>query len=143
MSNWSTTEGNITEDGIYEMLKRREYITIVLYFIVFFAALVANLILIIIVVKDRYMQKYVVLDIQGHTLILYCFSVTNYFLVNLSVADLLVTIICMPNAAWRAYTDAYTFGEESCKIIAYLQGKVTMIIQSVILYGMFFRSICR
>lgn len=105
MSNSTTTEGNITEDGIYEMLKHREYITIVLYFIVFFAALVANLILIIIVVKDRYMQ-----------------NVTNYFLVNLSVADLLVTIICMPNAAWGAYTDAYTFGEDTCKIIAYLQG---------------------
>lgn len=65
MNNSTTTEGNITEDGIYEMLKHREYITIVLYFIVFFAALVANLILIIIVVKDRYMQKYVVLDIQS------------------------------------------------------------------------------
>ncbi|XP_050292935.1 neuropeptide FF receptor 2-like isoform X2 [Anthonomus grandis grandis] len=49
-------------------------------------------------------------------------SITNYFLVNLSVADLLVTLICMPNAAWRAYTDAYNFGAVSCKISAYLQG---------------------
>lgn len=56
--------------------------------------------------------------------ILYCFSVTNYFLVNLSVADLLVTIICMPDAAWRAYTDAYNFGVATCKTIAYLQGKL-------------------
>ncbi|ERL85358.1 hypothetical protein D910_02778 [Dendroctonus ponderosae] len=53
-------------------------------------------------------------------------SVTNYFLVNLSVADLLVTLICMPNAAWRAYTDAYNFGSVPCKIFVYLQSHLEM-----------------
>lgn len=65
----------MTEERIYETLKRHEYITIVMYFIVFFAALVANLILIIIVVKDRYMQKCVVLDIQGFPCLSYIVSV--------------------------------------------------------------------
>ncbi|XP_018571243.1 orexin receptor type 2-like [Anoplophora glabripennis] len=48
-------------------------------------------------------------------------SVTNYFLVSLSVADLLVTLVCMPLAAWRAYTTIYNFGQYTCKISAYFQ----------------------
>ncbi|KAL1513705.1 hypothetical protein ABEB36_003078 [Hypothenemus hampei] len=94
-----------TDEQIYESLKKQQFTVVGIYVFVFVTALVANLILIIIVVKDRYMQ-----------------NVTNYFLVNLSIADLLVTLICMPSAAWRAYTDAYSFGSISCKISAYLQG---------------------
>lgn len=51
------------------------------------------------------------------------FSVTNYFLVNLSVADLLVTIVCMPNAMWNSYSSLWIFGHLSCKIARYLQCK--------------------
>ncbi|XP_066142622.1 orexin receptor type 2-like [Euwallacea fornicatus] len=95
----------LSDEEIYRSLKLNQFTVIGIYVIVFITALAANLVLIIIVVKDRYMQ-----------------NVTNYFLVNLSVADLLVTLICMPNAAWRAYTDAYGFGSISCKIFVYLQG---------------------
>lgn len=55
------------------------------------------------------------------------FSVTNYFLVNLSVADLLVTLVCMPMAIWNAYTMLWNFGELTCKIVKYLQGKFPLI----------------
>ncbi|KAH0813197.1 hypothetical protein GEV33_009594 [Tenebrio molitor] len=48
-------------------------------------------------------------------------GVTNYFLVNLSIADLFVALVCMPNAAYAAYTSVYSFGEYACKISAYLQ----------------------
>ncbi|CAG9762377.1 unnamed protein product [Ceutorhynchus assimilis] len=105
MNSTTNESRNFTDDQIYDLLKQYQFTVIGIYAFVFVAALVANILLIIIVVKDHYMQ-----------------NVTNYFLVNLSVADLLVTLICMPNAAWRAYTDAYAFGSISCKISVYLQG---------------------
>ncbi|XP_060526481.1 QRFP-like peptide receptor [Cylas formicarius] len=95
-------------DNIYNKLRddlrNDEFVVIGIYVPVFLLALIANVLLIVIVIKDRYMQ-----------------NVTNYFLVNLSIADLLVTLICMPNAAWNAYTKYYGFGSLTCKITAYLQ----------------------
>lgn len=51
-------------------------------------------------------------------------SVTNYFLVNLSVADLLVTTICMPMAISQNITVIWFYGLFMCKFGAYLQGKL-------------------
>jgi hypothetical protein len=50
-------------------------------------------------------------------------SVTNYFLVNLSVADLLVTMICMPMAMSQNITVIWFYGLFMCKFVTYLQGK--------------------
>ncbi|XP_031773057.1 pyroglutamylated RF-amide peptide receptor-like [Apis florea] len=50
------------------------------------------------------------------------FSVTNYFVVNLSVADLLVTTICMPVAVSQAVSMKWIHGEIMCKLSFYLQG---------------------
>ncbi|KAF7272216.1 hypothetical protein GWI33_014985 [Rhynchophorus ferrugineus] len=93
-----------TEEKIIELFEQNHFVVIGLYAAVFVTALFANLLVIVTVFKDKFMQ-----------------NVTNYFLVNLSVADLLVALICMPNAAWRAYTDIYRFGLFTCKISAYLQ----------------------
>lgn len=49
-------------------------------------------------------------------------SVTNYFVVNLSVADLLVTTICMPVAVSQAVSLKWIHGEVMCKLSFYLQG---------------------
>jgi hypothetical protein len=49
-------------------------------------------------------------------------SVTNYFLVNLSVADLLVTLICMPVAISQAVIKLWLYGEFMCRVTYYLQG---------------------
>ncbi|CAB3380658.1 Hypothetical predicted protein, partial [Cloeon dipterum] len=48
-------------------------------------------------------------------------SVTNYFLVNLSVADLLVTLICMPMAIGQAVNRLWLYGDVMCKLTYYLQ----------------------
>ncbi|CAG7732486.1 unnamed protein product [Allacma fusca] len=48
-------------------------------------------------------------------------GVTNYFLVNLSVADLLVTLLCMPMAVGKAVTSLWLYGEIMCKLTHYLQ----------------------
>jgi len=49
--------------------------------------------------------------------------VTNYFVVNLSIADLLVTIICMPVAVSQAVSVVWIHGELMCKLSSYLQGE--------------------
>ncbi|CAK1552747.1 unnamed protein product [Leptosia nina] len=49
-------------------------------------------------------------------------NVTNIFLVNLSVADLLVTLFCMPVQISKAVTLLWHFGEVMCKTVNFLQG---------------------
>ncbi|XP_044746322.1 neuropeptide FF receptor 2-like [Coccinella septempunctata] len=92
------------EEYVRKNLLEEKYGIIALYIPVFLSALVANCLVILVVIKDQYMR-----------------SVTNYFLVNLSVADLLVTLICMPKAAIEAYKSTYDLGRYSCKISSYLQ----------------------
>ncbi|KAL4706232.1 hypothetical protein ACJJTC_013775, partial [Scirpophaga incertulas] len=48
--------------------------------------------------------------------------VTNIFLVNLSVADLLVTLFCMPVQIAKSVTLIWYFGEVMCKTVNFLQG---------------------
>ncbi|KAK5647245.1 hypothetical protein RI129_002137 [Pyrocoelia pectoralis] len=96
---------NVSKESIIEQFFIKKYDVILLYVPVFLLALTANILVIAVVIKYHYMR-----------------SVTNYFLVNLSVADLLVTMVCMPIAAWDAYTMLWNFGEITCKIAKYLQG---------------------
>lgn len=48
-------------------------------------------------------------------------TVTNYFIVNLSFADVLVTIICLPASLVVDITETWFFGKTLCKIVPYLQ----------------------
>ncbi|XP_065168342.1 orexin receptor type 2-like isoform X2 [Atheta coriaria] len=80
------------------------YVVIGLYVPVGLIALIANVLVITVVVKFHYMR-----------------NITNYFLVNLSIADLLVTIVCMPMGAWSAYTMSWKFGQYPCKLLNYMQ----------------------
>ncbi|XP_029048023.2 neuropeptide FF receptor 1-like [Osmia bicornis bicornis] len=81
------------------------YLLIILYVPVIALAVTANTLVIAVVFKYHYMR-----------------SVTNYFVVNLSVADLLVTTICMPVAVSQAISIVWIHGEVMCKLSSYLQG---------------------
>lgn len=48
-------------------------------------------------------------------------TVTNYFIVNLSLADVLVTITCLPATLVVDITETWFFGQSLCKVIPYLQ----------------------
>ncbi|MBN3293848.1 OX2R protein, partial [Polypterus senegalus] len=48
-------------------------------------------------------------------------TVTNYFIVNLSFADILVTITCLPASLIVDITETWFFGKTLCKILPYLQ----------------------
>lgn len=98
-----------TEDIIRHLLAKFQgktnYLLIVLYVFVMALAVTANILVIAVVFKYHYMR-----------------SVTNYFVVNLSVADLLVTTICMPVAVSQAVSLKWIHGEVMCKLSFYLQG---------------------
>ncbi|KAG7213619.1 hypothetical protein KM043_002870 [Ampulex compressa] len=84
---------------------KTNYLLIILYVPVMALAVTANVLVIAVVFKYHYMR-----------------SVTNYFVVNLSVADLLVTTICMPVAVSQAVSIVWIHGEAMCKLSSYLQG---------------------
>lgn len=98
-----------SEDIIRHLLAKFQgktnYLLIVLYAFVMALAVTANILVIAVVFKYHYMR-----------------SVTNYFVVNLSVADLLVTTICMPVAVSQAVSLKWIHGEVMCKLSFYLQG---------------------
>jgi len=51
-------------------------------------------------------------------------TVTNYFIVNLAVADFLVILICLPPTVLWDVTDTWFMGTLACKIVLYLQVSV-------------------
>ncbi|KAG7276980.1 hypothetical protein CRUP_016470 [Coryphaenoides rupestris] len=48
-------------------------------------------------------------------------TVTNYFIVNLSLADVLVTLTCLPASLVVDITETWFLGGTLCKIVPYLQ----------------------
>ncbi|KAM4835756.1 orexin receptor type 2 [Thomomys bottae] len=48
-------------------------------------------------------------------------TVTNYFIVNLSLADVMVTVTCLPATLVVDITETWFFGQSLCKVIPYLQ----------------------
>ncbi|KAH0821636.1 hypothetical protein GEV33_001155 [Tenebrio molitor] len=48
-------------------------------------------------------------------------TVTNYFIVNLAVADFLVILFCLPPSVVWDVTITWFFGVAMCKIVLYLQ----------------------
>ncbi|XP_008553158.2 gastrin/cholecystokinin type B receptor-like [Microplitis demolitor] len=95
----------VLENFYKSLTNDTDYFLISLYIPTILLAVTANLIVIIVVIKFQYMR-----------------SVTNYFVVNLSVADLLVTLICMPMSVSQAISIIWNYGEIMCKLFFYLQG---------------------
>ena len=48
-------------------------------------------------------------------------TVTNYFIANLSVADILVLLICLPPTVLDDVTDTWYMGSVMCRMVKYLQ----------------------
>ena len=68
------------------------------------------------------------LALGGNTLVCYAVlrnehmrTVTNYYIVNLSVADILVSLVCLVPTAMVDVTETWWFGELGCKLIPYFQ----------------------
>lgn len=72
--------------------------------VVFFVGLIGNALVCLAVYRNHSMR-----------------TVTNYFIVNLALADFLVILFCLaPTVIWDV-TETWFMGEKLCKIILYIQ----------------------
>nr|XP_022321008.1 cholecystokinin receptor type A-like [Crassostrea virginica]XP_022321009.1 cholecystokinin receptor type A-like [Crassostrea virginica]XP_022321010.1 cholecystokinin receptor type A-like [Crassostrea virginica]XP_022321011.1 cholecystokinin receptor type A-like [Crassostrea virginica]XP_022321012.1 cholecystokinin receptor type A-like [Crassostrea virginica] len=78
---------------------------IVLYSIVFFVGLLGNIFVIITVFHYKHMR-----------------TLTNVFLVNLAISDLLVVLFCIPITLGTSVYKDYVYGIGMCKLTSFLQG---------------------
>lgn len=91
-------------DEINPMMEYVLQIMVGLHLIVFISGLVGNTLVCLSVYRNKSLQ-----------------TVTNYFIVNLAVADFLVILICLPPTVyWDVYL-TWSFGLASCKLVTYLQ----------------------
>ncbi|XP_018376361.1 PREDICTED: uncharacterized protein LOC108769720 [Trachymyrmex cornetzi] len=81
----------------------KDYLLIIFYAPTVLVGVIANILVIIVVCK--YHLK----------------SVTNYFVINLSMADLLVATICMPMTISQEISMSWNHSEFLCKLTSYLQ----------------------
>ena len=90
----------------FYMYKRTGTLVLIsLYALMIMVGLVGNFLVIYVFARNRKMQ-----------------TVTNSFLVNLAVCDLMVVVICMPfSVATETYTN-WIYGDALCKIVNFCQG---------------------
>lgn len=86
-------------------LSMEDILTIPLYSLIFILSVVGNLLVIITLIQNKRMR-----------------TVTNVFLLNLSMSDLLLAVFCMPFTIIPVMLKNFIFGATVCVLIRYLQG---------------------
>ncbi|KAG6449622.1 hypothetical protein O3G_MSEX006156 [Manduca sexta] len=81
-----------------------EWVLIATHAIVFVIGLIGNALVCIAVYRNHSMR-----------------TVTNYFIVNLAVADFMVILICLPPTVLWDVTETWFFGTAMCRIVLYFQ----------------------
>ena len=81
-----------------------EWFLIGAYFVVFTAGVGGNFLVAFVVWKNPLMR-----------------TVTNYFIANLAVADVLVILFCLPTTVIDDVTETWFMGRAMCKIVKYVQ----------------------
>lgn len=101
---------NFTYEEYMEMLNDYifphpyEWVLIATHAIVFVIGLIGNALVCIAVYRNHSMR-----------------TVTNYFIVNLAVADFMVILICLPPTVLWDVTETWFFGTAMCRIVLYFQ----------------------
>nr|XP_020008497.1 neuropeptide FF receptor 2 [Castor canadensis] len=115
--NWyHTWSGNGTQQHLYSDLNityvnyylhqpQVAAIFIISYFLIFFLCMVGNTVVCFIVARNKHMH-----------------TVTNLFIFNLAISDLLVGIFCMPITLLDNIIAGWPFGSMMCKISGLVQG---------------------
>lgn len=81
-------------------------VQIPLYATILMLAVIGNGLVILTLVQNRRMR-----------------TITNVFLLNLAVSDILLGVLCMPFTLIGSLLRDFVFGEIMCKFLPYLQGK--------------------
>ncbi|XP_042534264.1 neuropeptide FF receptor 2 [Dipodomys spectabilis] len=100
-----STDINITYVNYYLHQPQVATIFIISYFLIFVLCMVGNTMVCLIVIRNRHMH-----------------TVTNLFIFNLAVSDLLVGIFCMPITLLDNIIAGWPFGNSMCKISGLIQG---------------------
>lgn len=82
-------------------------VQIPLFAIIFLLAVIGNSLVILTLVQNQRMR-----------------TITNVFLLNLAVSDLLLGVLCMPFTLIGTLLRDFVFGKVMCKLLPYLQGKL-------------------
>ncbi|XP_074649151.1 neuropeptide FF receptor 2-like [Tubulanus polymorphus] len=105
LRNNSSNSG--ADEGDFKLLVHMVILISVAYLVAFVLAIIGNVLVVSVVYKNPRMH-----------------TVTNYFIVNLAVADLLVAIIVLPITLVDTILTNWRFGGVMCKAIPFLQGMV-------------------
>lgn len=81
-----------------------EWPLIIAYIIIFLLALLGNTLVCVAVLRNDHMR-----------------TVTNYYIVNLAVADILVSLICLPATVVVDVSESWFFGDVMCNFVPYFQ----------------------
>ncbi|CAF4873857.1 unnamed protein product [Pieris macdunnoughi] len=101
---------NMTREAYFRMIydyiypQTYEWVLIATNAIVFVIGLIGNALVCIAVYRNHSMR-----------------TVTNYFIVNLAVADFMVILICLPPTVLWDVTETWFFGTAMCRIVLYFQ----------------------
>lgn len=110
-STQATTIANVisttiaTSSGSLSSWFTTSRIQIILYILILCLAIIGNALVILTLIQNRRMR-----------------TITNVFLLNLAVSDILLGVLCMPITLIGTLLRDFVFGEISCKLLAYLQG---------------------
>lgn len=91
-------------DVVPPYMQHMTHILVVLHCSVFITGLIGNALVCLSVYRNKSLQ-----------------TVTNYYIVNLAVADFLVILICLPPTVYWDLTLTWNFGLILCKLVPYLQ----------------------
>jgi hypocretin (orexin) receptor 2 len=99
-----------------------EWICIILYLIVFIVGTIGNLLVIIVIQRNRSMRLNIDYIVSYfYNLFSFSRTVTNMFIMNLAAADLLVLVFCLPATVVQDVTKTWFFGLILCKFVNYIQ----------------------
>lgn len=105
MSPFPMVEQNSeASDTVPPYMQHMTIILVILHMSVFITGLIGNALVCLSVYRNKSLQ-----------------TVTNYYIVNLAVADFLVILICLPPTVYWDLTLTWNFGLVLCKLVLYLQ----------------------
>ncbi|PAV89856.1 hypothetical protein WR25_00703 [Diploscapter pachys] len=102
----------ILQDGMHQAAcsfhhTPQNYLIIFVFIVIFLLSVIGNLLVILVIIQQRAMR-----------------SITNIYLMNLAVTDLLLSVVCMPPTLVGMVIQCWPFGDFACRLLAYLQPAV-------------------